>query len=263
MSGTGRFLQGKGLSVGLLVLRTRFPVEHRSGLSPCRRHGLSTQDLKSVRCVPGLVLALGSVGCAGAAGPAQTTTEGVAISTATSGTTPSTATPTTGELEPIVVPTLPATIPGYTEVDPATGLHMTGTPQVIDLATYHLTVEGKVTRSLSLTYDDLRRMPRLTSRDVIVCRGYFEDYAHWAGCALTALLDRCEPRPGAKGLELVSADGYRSTVTLQEARSGYAFLAYEWEGKALPVLHGFPVKAAFPGLPGSKWVKWLVEIRVE
>ena len=107
----------------------------------------------------GLVLALGSVGCAGAMGPAQTTTKGVAISTATSGTTTSTATPTTGELEPIVVPTLPATIPGYTEVDPATGLHMTGTPQVIDLATYRLTVEGKVTHSLSLTYDDLRRLP--------------------------------------------------------------------------------------------------------
>jgi DMSO/TMAO reductase YedYZ molybdopterin-dependent catalytic subunit len=166
-------------------------------------------------------------------------------------------------LPPLALPPEPDTVPGYTEMDPLTHLHMTGTVQRIAVSGYRLKVTGKVRRRLSLTYDDLRRMPRLTSRDVIVCRGYFEDYAHWAGCALTALLDRCEPRPGAKGLELVSADGYRTTVTLQEARSGYAFLAYEWEGKALPVLHGFPVKAAFPGLPGSKWVKWLVEIRVE
>ena len=166
-------------------------------------------------------------------------------------------------LPPLALPPEADPVPGYTEMDPLTHLHMTGTVQRIAVSGYRLKVTGKVRHRLSLTYDDLRRMPRLTSRDVIVCRGYFEDYAHWAGCALTALLDRCEPRPGAKGLELVSADGYRTTVTLQEARSGYAFLAYEWEGKALPVLHGFPVKAAFPGLPGSKWVKWLVEIRVE
>jgi sulfite oxidase len=51
-------------------------------------------------------------------------------------------------------------------------------------------------------------------------------------------------------------------VTLAEARSGYAFLANEWEGKALPVLHGFPVRAMFPGLAGAKSVKWLVAIRV-
>jgi DMSO/TMAO reductase YedYZ molybdopterin-dependent catalytic subunit len=52
-------------------------------------------------------------------------------------------------------------------------------------------------------------------------------------------------------------------VTLAEARSGYALLAYEWEGKALPVLHGYPVRAVFPGLPGTKWVKWLVAIQVQ
>lgn len=166
-------------------------------------------------------------------------------------------------LPPLAMPPTPDAIPKYTALDPATGLHMTGTPQRISLADYRLKVTGKVAHPLSLDYDDLRRMPRLTSRDVIACRGYFEDYAHWAGASLTAVLDRAGPSPGAERLELISADGYSTTVTLQEARSGYAFLAYEWEGKALPVLHGFPVKASFPGLPGNKWVKWLVELRVE
>jgi sulfane dehydrogenase subunit SoxC len=40
------------------------------------------------------------------------------------------------------------------------------------------------------------------------------------------------------------------------------FLAYEWEGKALPALHGFPVRAVFPGLEGNQWVKWLTKIEV-
>ena len=106
-------------------------------------------------------------------------------------------------------------------------------------------------------------MPRLASRDPVICRGYFEDYSQWAGASLAAVLDRAGVKPGAGQLTLLSADGYRTWVSLQQARSPYAFLAYEWEGKALPVLHGFPVRAAFPGLPGNKWVKWLVEIRVQ
>jgi DMSO/TMAO reductase YedYZ molybdopterin-dependent catalytic subunit len=40
------------------------------------------------------------------------------------------------------------------------------------------------------------------------------------------------------------------------------FLAYEWEGKALPRLHGFPVRAIFPSLEGNQWVKWVVKIEV-
>jgi DMSO/TMAO reductase YedYZ molybdopterin-dependent catalytic subunit len=164
---------------------------------------------------------------------------------------------------PLAMPSTPAQVPGYAALDPSTGLHMTGTPQHLQVASYRLKVTGKVLHPLSLSYDDLRRMPRLATRDPIVCRGYFEDYAHWAGAALEALLDRAGTRPGAKELELVSADGYSATVTLAEARSGYALLAYEWEGKALPVLHGYPIRAAFPGLPGNRWVKWLVEIRVQ
>jgi DMSO/TMAO reductase YedYZ molybdopterin-dependent catalytic subunit len=34
-----------------------------------------------------------------------------------------------------------------------------------------------------------------------------------------------------------------------------AFLAYEWEGEPLPILHGFPVRVALPGVSGGYWVK--------
>lgn len=166
-------------------------------------------------------------------------------------------------LPPLAMPPTPGEVPAYTALDPSTGLHMTGTPQHLQAATWRLRVSGKVARPLSLSYDDLRRLPRRATRDPIICKGYFEDYARWAGASLEAVLDQAGVKPNARELELVSADGYRATVSLAEARSGYAFLAYEWEGKALPVLHGFPVRAAFPGLPGNRWVKWLVAIQVQ
>ncbi len=160
-------------------------------------------------------------------------------------------------------PPWPAAIPGYTELDPDTGLHMTGRPQRIELASYRLKVTGKVDRPLSLSFDQLRRLPRLSSKPALICQGYFEDYAAWAGASLAAILDAAKLRPDAKEVDLVSADEYSTYLSLAEARSPDAYLAYELEGKPLPVLHGFPLRAVFPGLLGNKWAKWIVEIRVK
>jgi DMSO/TMAO reductase YedYZ molybdopterin-dependent catalytic subunit len=173
------------------------------------------------------------------------------------------ASPASCILQPIIVPTRPAQTPGYAELDPSTGLHMTGTPQEIDLTSYRLKVTGKVDRPLSLSYDDLRCMPRIQSSDVLICPGFFEDEANWAGASLMSVLDMAGVRPEATSLTLVGADGYSASVTLEQARASNSYLAYEWEGKPVPILHGFPVRAVFPSLQGNTWVKWLIEIRVE
>ena len=192
-------------------------------------------------------------------------------------TSPPLATATSSELSPetavlppspcappaIVPPTPPAEIPGYTQLDPATGLHMTGTVQRLDLTTYRLKVTGKVDRPLDLTYDDLRCMPKVERRCTLVCPGFFTDEATWAGVPLAHVLGLAGVQEGASRIRLVSADGYSTTVNLEEVLAEEGFLAYEWEGEPVPVLHGFPLRAVFPGHPGSLWVKWLVEIRVE
>jgi len=167
-----------------------------------------------------------------------------------------------GRLPPVAQPPWPLVIPGYTELDPETGLHMTGTPTRVDLAKYRLEVGGKVDRPLSLSFDDLRRLPRLASRPTIVCEGFFEDSANWAGASLAALLERAGVQASARIVEMVCADGYKQTITLAQARSPDAYLAYELEGRLIPVLHGFPLRAILPSLPGYEWAKWIVAIRV-
>jgi len=167
-----------------------------------------------------------------------------------------------GALPAVEQPPWPLTIPGYTELDPDTGLHMTGSPQRISLVDYRLKVTGKVERPQSLGFDEIRRLPRQAAKSALICKGYFEDYANWAGASLGALLDRAGLEPSARWIELVSADGYSTNVTLAQASSPTAFLAYELEGRVLPVLHGFPLRAVFPALDGNNWAKWLVEIRV-
>ena len=75
-------------------------------------------------------------------------------------------------LNPIKVPKLPKVIPGYTELDRATGLHMTGTVQVIDFPKYRLKVTGAVEQPLNLHYDELRCLPKVTADPLLVCRGF-------------------------------------------------------------------------------------------
>lgn len=166
-------------------------------------------------------------------------------------------------LPPITVPKLPDRIPGYTELDPDTGLHVTGSAQRIDLESYVLEITGKVTQPLALKYDDLRCLPKITSRPALICPGFFEDTATWSGASLEYVLKLAGARKAATHIRLVSADGYAALVEMKEALSGENFLAYEWEGKPLPVLHGFPVRAVFPGANGNRWVKWLVRIEVQ
>ena len=200
------------------------------------------------------------VACGGP--PSPTPSVLTATSTVTNA-VPASSSPASCTLQPVAVPTRPAQTPGYTQLDPSSGLHMTGTPQDIDLASYRLKVTGRVDRPLSLTYDDLRCMPRIQTSDVLICPGYFEDEATWAGASLAHILDLANVQAGATRLTLVGADEYMAQVTLQQARAGNSYLAYEWEGKPIPILHGFPVRAVFPPLQGNKWVKWLIEIRVE
>jgi hypothetical protein len=69
----------------------------------------------------------------------------------------------------VVVPTLPVFIPDEFELDPTTNLHKSGTPQIIDLETYRLEVTGLVDNPLSLTYNLLRCLPKITDTPTLVC----------------------------------------------------------------------------------------------
>ena len=76
------------------------------------------------------------------------------------------------------------------------------------------------------------------------------------------MLELAGVQEGASRIRLVSADKYSSSVSLEEALSENNFLAYEWEGEPIPILHGFPVRAMFPELLGDNWAKWLIKIEV-
>ena len=114
---------------------------------------------------------------------------------------------------PVVVAPTPSANPGYTQLDPTTGLHVTGQAQTIDLASYRLKISGRVNSPLELTYDELRCLPKLDCDCTIICPGFFADRADWAGASLAGVLKLADVQRDAKSVELIGADGYSSSVT--------------------------------------------------
>ena len=162
---------------------------------------------------------------------------------------------------PVIVPT-PGHDPGYARLDLPTGLHVTGKMQLLDLVTYRLHVTGRVEHPLELTYDEIRCLPKVEASPELVCSGLFVDEATWAGVPIADVLGLAGVQDGAQSVNFMSADGYTTSLELEQAFDRANFLAYEWEGQPLPRLHGFPLRVVIPGALGNQWTKWVVEMEV-
>lgn len=162
---------------------------------------------------------------------------------------------------PIVRPTS-VPYPGYTQMEPSTGLHVTGPAQEIDPATYRLKVIGLVGQPLSLTCDELRCLPVTQAHTWLTCPGFFTDEADLAGFAFADLFAVARPRAQATRVRLTSVEGYSVLFGLDEASAPGNFLAYRWKDEPLPPSHGFPLRGVFPLKSGANWVKWVTQIEL-
>ena len=142
-------------------------------------------------------------------------------------------------------------------------LHSTGTPQSVDLPSWRLTVSGKgVTIPLSLTYDELSKLPMVNRRVLLICPGFFYDYLEWEGVALQALLEKAGAGDYAR-VVFTSVDGYKSDFKKAEVQTGLIMVALKGNGVPLPRAHGFPARVVAEGVYGGRWVKYLTAITLE
>jgi DMSO/TMAO reductase YedYZ molybdopterin-dependent catalytic subunit len=146
---------------------------------------------------------------------------------------------------------------------PVEELHVTGSIQTVDIAGYHLEVDGLVDRPLALSYEELRQLTPVTRAVLLICPGFFVDNAEWTGVPVKDILTQAGLQPGAKEVHFYSVDGYDQTLTLEEARAEGVILAYQVNGRTLPEKQGYPLRLVIEGKYGSLWVKWLGRIEVK
>lgn len=151
----------------------------------------------------------------------------------------------------------------------------------VDAASWRMTIEGLVERPLSLSLDDVRRLPKRQVQSFHQCAGFPNkpDVATrrianvvWGGVDLGNLLRTAGVRPEAnflwaRGLdrgvfEGISGGHYQKDMPLDRLAQGNVLLAYEINGEPLIPEHGAPVRLVIPGYYGTNAVKWLFRLEL-
>ena len=129
-----------------------------------------------------------------------------------------------------------------------------------------LEVDGHVKKPLRLTYEEIKKLPSIERKVLMVCPGFFANHGTWKGFALGALIKLAQAEDGATHVTVRGPDGkYENTqrYPLEDILSNKVFLAYEVNGKPLPQRHGFPLRAVAEGYYGYDWVKYVYRVTVE
>src|ERR1035438_1227438 len=158
-------------------------------------------------------------------------------------------------------------------------------PQV-SLVSWRLKVEGEVATPLTLTMEDLRKLPAVEMVSVVECAGNGRSFyepsvpglqwangavgnARWKGVRLADVLKRAGIKDSAKDIlfdgadePLVTMPDFQRSIPTKKALDGNTILAYEMNGEILPEKHDFPLRVVAPGWASDSWVKWLTSIRV-
>lgn len=165
--------------------------------------------------------------------------------------------------------------------------HWADIPTSIDATTYRLMVRGHVGRPLSISLEELLRLPRVEMAAVNQCsgnsRGLFEPRvpgaqwrhgamgnAKWLGVRLRDVLDLAGVKPGAVTVRfgaldqpvVAGAPDFGKSLGIDHARDGEVMIAFGMNGEQLPLLNGFPIRLIVPGWYSTYWVKMLNDIEV-
>lgn len=140
------------------------------------------------------------------------------------------------------------------------------TDHAVSLEKWGLQVDGLVKRSLRLTYEEMRKLPPVERKVLMICPGFFANHGIWRGFSLDALLKLAQAEDGVTHVTVRGPDGkYENSqrYPLEDILSNKVFLAYEVNGKPLPQRHGFPLRAVAEGYYGYDWVKYVYKVSVE
>ncbi len=132
----------------------------------------------------------------------------------------------------------------------------------IQAGAWELKVDGHVANSTSFTYQEILDMPSQEVRATLKCVEGPSDTADWRGVPVSHVLGLVGVRDGAVDVVFHAADGYDSSLSLEDATADDVLLCYEMNGEPLPREQGFPLKVVAPGKAGYKWVKWVVRVEV-
>ncbi len=131
----------------------------------------------------------------------------------------------------------------------------------IDLNTWVLIIDGEVKNPLRLHWEEFLKLPKVESVSDFHCvEGWSVLGCRWKGVKLKTIFDLVVPKESAKFVTFDCADGYTTSLTLEELSHDDVLLAYRLDGKPLEVGYGFPLRLVVPGKYAYKSALWLTRM---
>ncbi|MCC6968027.1 MAG: sulfite oxidase [Nitrospira sp.] len=159
--------------------------------------------------------------------------------------------------------------------------------EAIQPEAWRLSVKGLVKESLSFTLKDLQQFEPVSLTAVLQCSGNGRAHhrpkvpgvqwergavgnAQWTGVRLRDVLQQAGVKPQGVHVQFQGADRpalatvplFTRSIPLAKALHPDTLLAYEMNGRPLPLLHGAPLRVITPGWMAESCMKWLTEITV-
>jgi DMSO/TMAO reductase YedYZ molybdopterin-dependent catalytic subunit len=132
---------------------------------------------------------------------------------------------------------------------------------------WRLKIDGLVQRPLELSLNNLRLMPARTQITRHDCVEGWSAIGQWTGVPLSALLKLAGLLPVARYIVFYCADTFDSetdfyyeSIDLIDAFHPQTILAYELNGKPLPVANGAPLRLRVERQLGYKHAKYVMRI---
>lgn len=152
------------------------------------------------------------------------------------------------------MPKLPV---GQHEVDKWPVLDLGIHPEV-SKADWKLTVDGEVASPVTLSWDDLERLPQVEDTSDFHCVTTWSKMdLTFGGVRVSDALALADPKPEATHVMCHAHDGYTVNVSLEELLKDDVLLVHTVNGAPLERAHGGPCRVVTPQLYAWKGAKWI------
>jgi len=132
---------------------------------------------------------------------------------------------------------------------------------VIDKSEWKLTVDGEVENPVVLDWDSFMKLPQVESVSDFHCVETWSVLdCRWEGVLFKTLVDSVKPKPSGKHVWFECADGYTTSLTLDDLVDDDVILAHRLNGDDLPQPLGGPVRLIVPKKYAYKSPMWASRI---
>lgn len=132
----------------------------------------------------------------------------------------------------------------------------------IDRRKWVLTIDGEVKKPIKLNWEDLLKLPKVESVSDFHCvEGWSVLGCRWEGVQFKFIVDLAKPKETSKFVSFECADGYTTSLLMEELSGDGILLAYRLDGKYLEEGIGAPLRLVVPDKYSYKSAMWITRIK--